>query len=296
MSGNIPLVGGGDGAPRPILALLEGGGAPRPVFTAFDLETTGLYPGVDRIVEIGAVSFGPEGVGTFETFVDPGIPVPAEARRVNCITDEMLLGAPPIEEALPRFLSFLAGSFPIAHNASFDVGFISREMARLGIDSPDVPVIDTRGLARCVFPNRHSYSLSSLRREHCLEGREIHRALADALTCRDLFLVCVRRLAAQGVCRVEDILERSGPPLSFVSRRPPEAERICLLSRALGKGEPVEITYMSGRGERTVRRITPLSFLLVGGVPALEAFCHLREERRTFLISSMERIEPVAGC
>ncbi len=266
------------------------------VFTAFDLETTGLFPGAHRIVEIGAVSFGADGVlGSFQILVNPQTPMPEEAGRINGITDDMLAGQPLISEALPRFLSFLGGSYPVAHNAAFDVGFVCADLARFGLEAPDTPIFDTRIMAKSAFPGRFSYSLGALRRELGLATDGAHRALADAKVCRELFLLCAERLAAEGVvdgdAGMKKLLELSGPPLSFVTHKPPEVERIAALSGPLERGVPVEISYLGSRGERTTRRITPLSFRMVGGIPAVEAFCHLRQANRTFLLSSIERID-----
>jgi DNA polymerase-3 subunit epsilon len=265
-------------------------------FTAFDLETTGLIPGLHRIVEIGAVSFNTNGVvGTFQTLVDPQTPMPEEAGRINGITDEMLAGQPLISEALPRFLSFLGDSYPVAHNAAFDVGFVCADLARFGLEAPDTPIFDTRVLAKSAFPGRFSYSLKALRDELGLAADGAHRALADAGVCRELFLACAGRLVESGAMDGDEgmkkLLTLSGAPLSFVTHKPPEVERIVALSGALERGESVEISYRDAGGERTSRKITPISFRMVGGAPVVEAYCHLRQANRTFLLSSIERIE-----
>ncbi len=268
------------------------------VFTAFDLETTGLVPGAHRIVEIGAVSFRADGViGSFQTLVNPQTPMPEEAGRINGITDEMLAGRPLISEALPSFFSFLGDSYPVAHNAAFDAGFICADLARFGLEAPDTPVFDTRIMAKSAFPGLFSYSLGALRRELGLAADGAHRALADAKACHGLFLLCAGKLAesgaADGEAGIKKLLKLSGPPLSFVTHKPPEVERIAALSGPLERGEPVEISYLGASGERTTRRITPISFRVVGGAPAVEAFCHLRGANRTFLISSIEWIATV---
>lgn len=261
------------------------------VYAAFDVETTGLIPGVDRIVEIGAVSFRLDGIlEVFNALVDPGMPMPDEARRVNGISDEMLEGKPGIGDILPDFLRFLGPSYPVAHNAAFDVGFLSVDIERLGLPAPGTPVFDTRSMAMLAFPGRSRYGLDALRREHHLGKEGAHRALADAQACRKLFLLCVERLARGGVTSIDGLLKLSGGPLSLTCHRPPDVARIALLARAIERGETVEITYMSSHGSRTVRKITPRSFRVIGGSPAIEAFCHLRGEERSFLISSIERL------
>ena len=269
------------------------GGLAEAVFTAFDVETTGLIPGVDRMVEIGAVSFRPDGViGRYERLVDPEMPMPAGAREINGISDEMLAGKPKIGEVLPEFFRFLDGSFPVAHNAPFDVGFVCAAAALHGLQAPDTPVFDTRGLAEAAFPRRGSYSLAALKRAFSIGSVTSHRALADADACRELFLLCLGQLAGRGVEDADEISRLSGFPLSMVSRPPADVARIAELSAPLEAGRTVEITYVSGSGEETLRRITPISFCTLGGAPAVEAFCHLRQEKRTFRVSSIKRVTP----
>ena len=127
---------------------------PRQRCVALDLETTGLIPGLDRIVEIGAVAFSRDGgvEAEYEALVDPGIPIPAAAARVSGITDDMVRGRPAVAEELPRFLAFLGDALPVAHNAAFDAGFLAADIARLGLVPAATPVVDTRALARAVLP------------------------------------------------------------------------------------------------------------------------------------------------
>ena len=100
--------------------------SPGQVFVAYDLETTGLYPDKDRIVEIGAVKFDRRGIiGRFSTLIDPGIPMPSDTTRINGITDGMLQGMPTLDEVLPDFLRFIQNAVLIAHNANFDGSFVN---------------------------------------------------------------------------------------------------------------------------------------------------------------------------
>lgn len=104
---------------------------------AFDVETTGLFPGIDRIIELAGVAFdGPAVIGSFQQLVDPEVPIPPEAARVNGITDEMVRGCPGIGSALPSFLDFLRTGTPVAHNAAFDVGFVTADLRRAGLAPP----------------------------------------------------------------------------------------------------------------------------------------------------------------
>ena len=104
------------------------------VFVVFDIETTGFSPIHNRIIEIGAVKIeNGEMTGKFSTFVNPDVPIPFEIEKLTGINDEMVIGAPMIEQVLPQFMEFCQGAVLVAHNANFDMGFIMENAARLGL-------------------------------------------------------------------------------------------------------------------------------------------------------------------
>ena len=163
------------------------------VFVAFDLETTGLDPHIDRIAEIGAVKFDRKGIiARFSTLVNPGIPMPAEAGRVNKISDEMLAGKPAIGEVLPDFLRFIKGSVVIAYNAPFDCGFINEKLKNGPFPSLPNPIADALVFARESFPGRQSYSLQNLAAGLGISARDAHRAEDDGRLCMEIFIRCVK--------------------------------------------------------------------------------------------------------
>ena len=107
-------------------------------FVALDLETTGLMAETDRIVEIGAVRFLPDGreIGRFQRLVNPQRPMSPAAYAIHGLSDADLADAAPAREILPEFLSFLGDADStalIAHNAAFDAGFLGRELSRAGL-------------------------------------------------------------------------------------------------------------------------------------------------------------------
>ena len=258
------------------------------VFVAFDVETTGLIAGVDRVVELAAVVFqGDEVLEAFSALVNPGVPIPPAVSRVTGITDETLAGAPPPAGPLEDFLRALSRGTPVAHNAVFDVGFVLAEAMEAGLGLPEGPVLDTRGLARRAFPGRYSYGLGNLVRELSIETTGAHRALADAHACRALFRECLRKLARDGEQTLEALARLSGGPLDFRVHAPRQPGIARMLHKAAAAGSAVQITYRSADGEVTERMIMPLSIACVGGNPAVTAFCTLRGENRTFFLGSI---------
>ena len=265
-------------------------------FVAFDVETTGLFPGVDRIVELGAVQFqGDSVVDTWTCMVDPEIPIPPAASRIHGITDQHVRGKALLGEALPGFLSFLSRGTPVAHNAEFDVGFIYTDIVTAGLPAPAAPVLDTRGLARRAFPGRFSYSLASILKDYGLEAETAHRALADAYSCRRLFLLCRGILVREKPLDVQELACLSGAPLDFRQRAPQCARIAAVLNRALREGAAVRIAYHGSDGEITHRTIRPLSFSIVGGTVAINAFCLLRNMKRTFRLHAISDVRPDDG-
>ncbi len=270
------------------------------LFTAFDLETTGLVPGVDRIVELAAVLFQEDEVlEEWASLVDPGIPIPPDAGTVNGITDSMVRGQPGVDAVLPAFLGFLSRGVPVAHNAAFDVGFLCAAMEAAGIQPPPGPVLDTRALARRAFPGRFSFALMNLARDMNLRGCEdahraladAHRALADAHTCRRVLRAAAAALGAGRELTVEELVCLSGA-LDFTAHAPRQQKTATLLQRARVDGREVEIEYRSGQGDMTRRRIRPLSFTRVGSNIAVVAWCYLRKGNRTFILESITSIRP----
>jgi len=163
------------------------------VFTAFDLETTGLDPQRDQIAEIGAVKFDNKGlIARFSTLINPGIPMPPEAGRVNNITDEMLAGKPDIGEVLPVFVNFVKNSIILAYNAPFDCGFINEKLKNTPTQSLPNLIADILVFARECFPGRKSYSLQKLAAELGIHAQDAHRAEDDALLCMEIFILSLR--------------------------------------------------------------------------------------------------------
>ena len=168
---------------------------PWTVFTAFDTETTGLEPKLNRVVEAGAIRFDSIGVSArFNALINPMVPMPPEVTKINGITDAMLMKEPSAGEVIPDFMEFIGDTPIIAHNAPFDVAFINEELARLGRPPLKNRVIDTRIFAKELFPSLKSYRLQDLARHFSITAIDAHRAEDDARVCMELFLVCLARL------------------------------------------------------------------------------------------------------
>ena len=174
-------------------------------FIAFDLETTGLSSSKDVITEIGAVLLRDgKPVETFQTFVDPHRRLDPKNIELTGITDAMLVGAPDVSEAVPRFLEFCGGRPLVAHNADFDVGFITAACERLGIDFAPT-YIDTLILSQNLMPQLNKHKLNLVADALSLPEFNHHRASDDALTCGYLYLRFAAMLEERGVADIQSI-------------------------------------------------------------------------------------------
>jgi DNA polymerase-3 subunit epsilon len=177
-------------------------------FCIIDLETTGGSPAESAITEIGAckVRRG-EVIGTLNTLVNPGQPVPSFIRLLTGITDDLLCDAPPIETVLPSLLEFVKGTVIVAHNARFDVSFLNAALDRAAYPMLGNRVVDTALLARKVLAGEvHNNKLSTLADHLRCAHKPCHRAFADVLATTDLLHCLIERVAGFGVTTLEDLL------------------------------------------------------------------------------------------
>lgn len=165
-------------------------------FIAFDLETTGTLPGVDRIVEVGAVRFvNGEVDAVFSTLVDPQRPIPPGASAVNKITDDMVIGKPKIEELLGPLSEFCGDDMLVAHNAAFDYQFLAEEYKRCEVCTPRGMVLCSYLMSKKVFPGLANYKLGTLVQHLSIPASDFHRAEEDATYCAKLFLKMIERIS-----------------------------------------------------------------------------------------------------
>ncbi len=248
-------------------------------FIAIDVETTGLDSRLDRIVELAAVRFGPSGEESsrFESLVRPEVRIPADSTAIHGITDADLEQAPTPAEVLPRFVEFLgepAKGLLIAHHASADAGFLGAELRREGLALPGHRVVDTLALARRLHPEFRRHRLDSLARSLGLDHRQSHRALADALCVKDVWV----RLGGPSI-PVETWISY---PLHDPERGFPVPHGWEDVQEAIGQGRSLRISYEGGTRGLAPRTITPRQFVLKGGEPYVLAFCHLSRKDKYF--------------
>ena len=176
-------------------------------YVVFDIETTGLSSTRDKIIEISAVKLqNMQVVDQFSTFVNPGQKLSFFTTSLTSITDQDLVGAPTIEEALPKFIAFIEDSILVAHNASFDIGHIYGNMSRLGMPKNIYPVIDTLNMARYFYSNElKRFNLKAVAKLFKVKLEQHHRATDDANATAQIFLQMLQDLLKKDVTYHSDI-------------------------------------------------------------------------------------------
>jgi len=177
-------------------------------FVIVDVETTGWLPEQASITELAAVRVSDgRPAAEFSALVNPGAPIPADIVALTGITDAMVSQAPPIGAVLPAFLAFARGCVLTAHNAPFDVGFLTAACGSCHIPWPAFPVLDTAALARLVLDETEvpDCRLATLAGFFGTRTRPCHRALADAQATADVLQGLLGRLARAGVRTLAEI-------------------------------------------------------------------------------------------
>src|ERR687886_1764441 len=183
----------------------------RATYVVVDLETTGLRPGSSRICEIGAVRVRDLELGeTFQTLVNPGLPLGRVVSALTGLSDAALRRAPPPAAAVQRFLAFAGDAVLVAHNARFDLAFLDRETERLTGSRIASPVVDTVPLARRLLAGRvPRASLAQLSYFFGTSVRPCHRALPDAQATAEVLLALIGLAQERGARTVADLVAMS---------------------------------------------------------------------------------------
>jgi ATP-dependent DNA helicase DinG len=165
--------------------LLEGS------FTAFDVETTGLDPENNEIIEIGVVRMESGRIAEkHEQLFHPSVPIPPHITKLTGIRNDDCENQPALSEKLPEILQWLNAKWIIAHNADFDYAFVSNAVRRLSPDAAEWPrscIIDTLELSRMALPFMKNHRLDTLAGSFDIPFHASHRALADAEAAAWLF-------------------------------------------------------------------------------------------------------------
>ncbi|MCH5341871.1 MAG: PolC-type DNA polymerase III [Acetatifactor sp.] len=203
-------------------------------FVVFDIETTGFSPVSNRIIEIGAVKVSDGSiVDRFSAFVNPQVPIPYEIEKLTGIRDDMVSGAPVIEEVLPQFLEFSRDCVLVAHNANFDMSFIQENARRLGLPW-EYTYVDTVGIARVLLPGQAKHTLDAVAKTLNISLENHHRAVDDAECTALIFVRFIQMLEEREIHTLAQVNELGKSSVELV-RKLPTYHTIILAKNDLGR-------------------------------------------------------------
>ena len=160
-----------------------------PDYVVFDLETTGINPSADAIIEISALKVeNKKVVDSFSTLVNPERSIPYRATAVNGITDRMVVDAPVIREVLPEFLTFTQSRVLVGHNIhTFDLKFINNAAGQLFGKTIENDYVDTLYMSRSCLPQLRHHKLVDLSAYFNISSEGAHRAMNDCIMNQKCF-------------------------------------------------------------------------------------------------------------
>ncbi len=190
-------------------------------YVVFDVETTGLSAVFDTIIELAAVKIkGGEIIDRFESFANPHHRLSATTINLTGITDDMVQTAPDVPEVLQRFYDWAGDSVLVAHNASFDMGFLNVGYKNMGLEKAKNPVIDTLELGRFLYPELKNHRLNTLAKKFDIELTQHHRAIYDAEATGYLLLKMLKDAAEKDIEYHDQFNEHMGQGNAYQRARP----------------------------------------------------------------------------
>jgi DNA polymerase-3 subunit epsilon len=196
--------------------------SPLAEFVAVDVETTGLRPTRQRIIEVAVIRYqGGVEVERFVSLCNPGQPIPQYIAKLTGITNELVADAPAFESFAEEVLTLLDGKLIVGHNVAFDLNFLNAELQRLERPKLINERIDTMGMATRLLAGVRKPTLEAIARTLGIPGhsRRAHRAAADAAITAEVALRLVEVAREQGVTTLDQLKGLGG------ARAKPEPDR-----------------------------------------------------------------------
>jgi DNA polymerase III subunit alpha, Gram-positive type len=190
-------------------------------FVVFDVETTGLSAVYDTIIELAAVKIkNGEIIDRFESFAKAHRPLSSTIIDLTGITDDTLKNAPEVEDVLKNFQQWAGDGILVAHNASFDMGFLNVGYQKMGINKASNPVIDTLELARFLYPEFKNHRLNTLAKKFDVELTQHHRAIYDTEATGYILLKLLKDANNQGIEFHDQFNDNMGKGGAYKRARP----------------------------------------------------------------------------
>jgi DNA polymerase III epsilon subunit len=222
----------------------------------FDVETTGLYPlENDRIIEIAMIKTSKGNIiDSIDMMINPGITIPNEVTKINNITNEMVRDSRIFDRELgQKILDFIQDYVIVAHNASFDLSFLSVELAKAGLSFENWKAVDTLKMAAIVFPNQSNKLETLIRRYNILPEGNLHRALIDTDALRKIFFELLEESEIRSKS-IEELIKNYGYQAQHLHRAIPAEIREAIIEKKIIIGD-----YKTRTGEEKRLSILPIA-------------------------------------
>lgn len=257
------------------------------ILVAFDTETTGIEPG-SRPVQLAGAAFDLAGtsLGEFTSLINPGMPCPPAAAAIHGRTDAELAEAPSMRDVMERFRDWVrrleaehgGPVHLVAHNLPYDASILLWAARFAGVDlGLDYALSMCTLAASRALRVTKAHNLPFLAGHYGLPPREAHEALADALTCRDLFL---HFAGTYGMPAMAPLAEWTEWRYAEV----PDDCELPYLPKAVAGGIAISFDYVDGKGLGTSRSVIPYGWAEKAGQLRFHGHCQLRGDTRTFLM------------
>ncbi len=257
---------------------------------AFDLETTGLSPIVDKIVEISAIKITKDGVELFDHMLNPQIPIPKSSTDIHGINDSHVQDKPTIKEILPMFADFIKDTSVVAHNIIFDAGFLIYNFHKEDIAMSNINSYCSCKLARIFIKKAKNHKLKTLSDYFSIKIENHHRALDDAIACMKIFVFTLGEienlydLKKGFYCNFKEFNK------AYDFKVP---NNLLGLNQLVTKQQVVDIKYNGGSRRGQFRPVKLVSILPMPNSTVLYAYCFLSNIYKTFKLNKIESFQMI---
>jgi DNA polymerase III epsilon subunit family exonuclease len=202
-------------------------------FVVLDVETTGLKPTQQRVIEVALVRVSPHGAPIrWSSLVNPGRPIPAYISQKIGIRDAMVADAPEFRSIAPTIVEIIEELPVVGHNVGFDLSFINMELMRCGLPRLVNTPVDTLTLTSRLVPEARRLNLADVAKAMGIDARQAHRAMSDAETTLEVFRLLLMRAREQGLSTLDDLLRTSASARPSSRVRKPVGRASSILDRS----------------------------------------------------------------
>ena len=252
-----------------------------PEVVSLDIETTGLTPGKDRIIEVALIKLVDKiPQNKFTSLINPEINIPPSGFPVNKIKPYMFKNAPYFNEVAVDIFNFFKGETLLIQNADFDIPFLKEEFKKCNMSFPETYVYDTLLISKKLFSFERN-SLSYLAQFYKLNVNGLHRAEKDALLAYEVFCQFFKEQPLEVLKLKRETSEINYVDTSLILKK---------IEDAINNGRDICIKYKNKNFDISTRHIEPLRVFEENGKRYLEGLCPLKSQRRKFRLDKIIEI------